>query len=151
MKRILGLVLIPLALMGVACGPSAKLAPPAGFAHVDGDYDDRITSPRGVVIGARVERNKPVANLDFWAEAIDLRLRAQGYVAEPATDVKSKSGLPGKGLRYTFFDGQRTNRYWVDVFATDQRVILVEAAGDKNDFDAQKDQVDATMLGVRVN
>ncbi len=151
MKRFLSLVLIPLALAGVACGPSAKLSPPAGFAHVDGEYDDRITSPRGVVIGARVERNKPVANLEFWAEAIDLRLRAQGYVPEPTTDLKSKSGLPGKGLRYTFFDGQRTNRYWVDVFATDQRVILVEAAGDQTDFDAQKDQVESTMLAVRVN
>lgn len=149
--KLIGLLSVTFALAAVACGPSAKLAPPAGFAHVDGDYDDRITSPRGVVIGARVERNKPVANLDFWAEAIDLRLRAQGYVPEATTDVKSKTGLPGKGLRYTFFDGSRTNRYWVDVFATDQRVILVEAAGDKNDFDTQKDQIDATMLGVRVN
>lgn len=151
MKRILSIVLIPLALAGVACGPSAKLVPPPGFAHVDGEYDDRITSPRGVVIGARALRNKPQANLDFWVEAIDLRLRSQGYVAEDTKDVKSKSGLPGRGLRYTWFDGQRQNRYWVDVFATDQRVILVEAAGDKNDFDTSKDQIDNAMLGVRVN
>jgi len=151
MKLSLPLFLVPFALAAAACGPSARLAAPPGFAHVDGDYDDRVTSPRGVVVGARVERNKPRANLDFWAEAIDLRLRAQGYTAEESKDVKARNGLPGKSLRYTYWDGSRQNRYWVDVFATDQRVILVEAGGDKADFDAAKDQLESTMLDVRVD
>jgi hypothetical protein len=144
-------LLVPLALLATACGPSARLAAPSGFAHLDGDYDDRVTSPRGVVVGARIEANKPRANLDFWAEAIDLRLRAQGYAPEEPKDVKAKNGIPGKSLRYTYWDGTRQNRYWVDVFATDQRIILVEAAGDKSDFDAAKDQLEATMLDVRVD
>lgn len=138
-----------LTLASVACGPSAKLGAPAGFAHVDGDYDDRVTSARGVVIGARVESNDPKANLEFWAEAIDLRLRAKGYVVEDAKDIKSDNGIPGRGLRYTYFDGTRQNRYWLDVFATDRHVVLVEAAGDKGDFDAAKETVEKTMLGVR--
>ena len=150
MKRLLALLLVPAALASVACGPSAKLSPPPGFAHVDGDYDDRITSPRGVVVGARALPNKPRANLEFWTEAIDLRMRARGYAPEATADVKSDAGVPGRGLRYTFFDGQRETRYWVDVFATDQRVVLVEAAGDKGDFDAARGAVESTMLAVRV-
>ena len=151
MKLSFSLLLVPLAIATAACGPSAKLAAPAGFAHVDGDYDDRVTSPRGVVVGARIERNQPRANLEFWAEAIDLRLRAQGYTAEAPKAVKARNGIPGRSLRYTYWDGTRQNRYWVDVFATDQRVILVEAAGDKGDFDAAQDTLEATMLDVRVD
>jgi hypothetical protein len=151
MKLRLAHLLVPLALAAAACAPSAKLAAPAGFAHVSGDYDDRVTSARGVVVGARIEKNEPRANLEFWAEAVDLRLRAQGYSAEEPKYVTSTKGIPGKSLRYTYWDGTRQNRYWVDVFATDQHVILVEAAGDKGDFDAASAELEATMLGVRAD
>ncbi len=139
-------LLVPLG--SVACGPSAKLTAPAGFAHVDGEYDDRISSARGVVIGARVEKNEPKANLEFWVEAIDLRLQQRGYVAKGApADVKSKSGIPGKALRYDYGG----KKYWVDVYATDQRIILVEATGRAQDLEAGKDQIEAAMQGVHVN
>jgi len=144
-------LLAPLALAAVGCGATAHLGAPAGFAHVDGEYDDRVASARGVVVGARVEKNEPRANLDFWAEAVDLRLRAQGYAPEASRDVTARSGIPGRSLRYTYWDGTRQNRYWVDVFATERRVILVEAAGDRSDFDAAAPQLEATMLDVRVD
>jgi hypothetical protein len=98
-----------------------------------------------------VEPNEPRANLSFWAEAVDLRLRAKGYVPEEPKDVQSSNGIPGRSLRYSYFDGTRRNRYWVDVFATDRRVILVEAAGAQTDFDAVGPLLERTMLDVRVN
>jgi hypothetical protein len=139
-------LLVPLA--SVACGPSAKLNAPPGFAHVEGEYDDRISSARGVVIAARVEKNEPKANLEFWVEAIDLRLQQRGYVADgnPA-DVKSKAGIPGKALRYNYGG----KKYWVDVYATDKRIILVEATGRAQDLTAGKDQIESAMQDVRVN
>ncbi len=144
-------LLVAVSLAATGCGAAARLTAPDGFAHVDGEYDDRVTSARGVVVGARVEANDPRANLAFWAEAIDLRLRAKGYAAEEPKDVQSSTGIPGRSLRYTFFDGTRHNRYWVDVFTTDQRVILVEAAGAQSDFDAVGPVLERTMLDVRVN
>ncbi len=141
------------AALSAACTPAARLSAPDGFTHLDGKYDDRVASARGVVVGARVEKNEPQANLEFWTDAIDLRLRQRGYVPEASSgaDVKSASGLPGKSLRYTWFDGTRDNAYWVDVFATDRHVVLVEAAGATSDFRASEKAVEASMRSVRVD
>jgi hypothetical protein len=147
-KVVIGLVL---SLSAVACGPASRLSAPDGFAHLGGDFDDRVASATGVVVGTRAVPNEPKANLDFWAQAIDLRLRQQGYeLTEQPQDVKNDKGLPGRSLHYTFFDGTRKNRYFVDVYATDRRLLLVEAAGDASDFDANMPKVVATMRSARL-
>jgi hypothetical protein len=136
----------------VGCGPASKLAAPDGFAHVGGDYDDRVASANGIVVGSRAVANDPKANLDFWTTAIDLRLRARGY--EPSAqpeDIKNDAGLPGRELHYVFFDGARKNRYVVDVYATSRRILLVEAAGDAGDFDANLPKVIATMRSAKLS
>jgi hypothetical protein len=145
------LLLSILSAFAAGCGGSARLGAPAGFAHVEGRYDDRVASPRGVVIGARAEKNDPKANLDFWAEAVDLRLRAQGWTPEETKSIKSARGLAGTSLRYARVDGARTSRYWASVFVTDARVVLVEAGGDQRDFDAAKEQVETTIASVVVD
>ncbi len=140
-----------LSLAVAACGPVSQLSAPDGFAHVGGTYDDRVASASGVVVGTRVVPNEPKANLDFWTQAIDLRLRQRGYEPyEQPQDVKSDSGLPGRSLHYVFFDGTRKNRYFVDVYATSRRILLVEAAGDATDFDASMPKVVATMRSAHL-
>ena len=137
--------------LAFACGPSSHLMAPDGFAHVGGEYDDRVASANGVVIGTRVVANDPKANLDFWAQALDLRLRARGYEpTEQPQDVKSATGLEGRSLHYVFFDGTYKNRYFVDVYTRGKRILLVEAAGTVSDFDAATPQVIATMRSVRL-
>ncbi len=134
-----------------ACGPASRLSAPDGFAHVGGNYDDRVASANGIVVGTRAFPNEPKANLDFWAQAIDLRLRQHGYeLTEQPQDVKSNSGLPGRSLHYSFFDGTRKNRYFVDVYATDRRLLLVEAAGDASDFDANMPKVASAMRSAHL-
>jgi hypothetical protein len=144
--------LFALLLSAAACGPSSHLIAPDGFAHVGGEFDDRVTSPTGVVVGTRVVANDPKANLDFWTQAIDLRLRARGYEpTEQPLEIKSDGGLPGRSLHYVFFDGTRKNRYFVDVYATTRRILLVEAAGDLTDFDANLPKVVATMRSAKLS
>ncbi len=144
-------IVLMLSLAAAACGPTSRLAAPDGFAHVGGTYDDRVASASGVVVGTRVVPNEPKANLDFWTQAIDLRLRQRGYEPyEQPEDVKSVSGLPGRSLHYVYFDGQRKNRYFVDVYATSRRILLVEAAGDAADFDASLPKVVATMRSAHL-
>ena len=144
-------IVLSLALLTAACGPTSKLSAPDGFAHVGGEYDDRVASASGVVIGTRVVANEPKANLDFWTQAIDLRLRQKGYEPyEQPQDVKSETGLPGRSLHYVFFDGTRKNRYFVDVYATSRRILLVEAAGDATDFDANLPKVVGAMRSARL-
>lgn len=147
-KSLVSTLFLLLPLLQVACSPTAKLTAPAGFAHIAGDYDDRITSARGVVIGARVESNEPRANLAFWVEAIDLRLQQRGYVTTgtPA-DVRSKTGLVGKALRYNV----GTKKYWVDVYVAESRLVLVEATGRAQDLESSRLEVESAMREVRTN
>lgn len=133
-----------------ACGPAVKLGAPPGFAHVAGDYDDRVASPRGVVIAARIEDNDPRANLDFWVEAVDLRVRAQGWAMDGIKEIKTTGGLTGKSMQYTRLLGTTTSRYRASVFVTERRVVLVEAGGDQVDFDAAAEQIDKTIASVSV-
>ena len=145
--------LVFLASLSVAASgcASSHLVAPDGFAHVGGEYDDRVASANGVVIGTRVVKNDPKANLDFWAQAIDLRLRSRGYEpTEQPQDVKSTSGLEGRALRYVYFDGTYKNRYFVDVYMSGGRILLVEAAGTVTDFDAAGPAVIATMRSARL-
>lgn len=150
-KFVLCLSFAALAPVTTACGAASHLSAPDGFAHVGGHYDDRVASATGVVVGTRAVPNDPKANLDFWTQAIDLRLRAHGYEpsAEPV-EVKNDHGLPGRSLHYVFFDGTRKNRYFVDVYATERRILLVEAAGDATDFDANTPKIVATMRSARL-
>jgi hypothetical protein len=151
LRKLVCLALCSLSLATAACGPGARLSVPDGFAHVGGDYDDRVASADGVVIAARVVANDPKANLDFWTTAIDLRLQQRGYKPDGKhEDIKNAAGLPGRSLHYVFFDGQRKSRYVVDVYATDRRILLVEATGDASDFDANRDKVEAAMRSARI-
>lgn len=128
-----------LALTLAACTHGAKLETPKGFANIgDSDhYSYRATSAKGVVLATRTEANDVKANTEFWAEALDLKLRDKGYSAEASRTVKTARGLEGTQLRYTTAHNGRTHRYWVTVFATKSKVYVVEAAGDKEPFDQQ--------------
>ena len=131
-----------------ACTP--MLSTPATFAAVKkGDYDYRATTAQGVVIAARKEGNKPEASLDFWARAIDLRLKRDGYTAEGESAIKSDRGLDGRALRYTRDQNGRTMRYWLTVYATDSNVYLVEAGGDKEDFDPALPQIERAIRSLK--
>jgi hypothetical protein len=119
------------------CGPGARLETPAGFA-VLGDqteYIYRSTSAEGVVIAIRSEKNLPKGNLDFWADAIDRQLQNQSYQPDgKGTEVRAASGQPGRQMRYTRDNQGRSYRFWVTVFATEDKVWLIEVGGDRDHF-----------------
>jgi len=125
----------------------ARLETPTGFATLDsGDmYSYRATSAKGVVLATRTEPNDVEANTEFWAEALDAKLRDKGYVSEGARTVKTAKGLTGTQLRYTTAKNGREHRYWVSVFATKKKVFVVEAAGDKEPFDKAAKTVEAAV------
>ena len=133
----LSILLLVASALTTACGPSVSLQTPAGFAVLpeQKEYLYRAASADGVVLAIRVEDNKPVGNLDFWAEALDRQLRQGSYRPDgKAEDVKSASGLPGRRLKYTRENQGRKYRYWVTVFVTESRVFCVEAGGDEERF-----------------
>lgn len=143
--------LLALSLSTSACGVTLRAQ--EGFAQLDdGDYDWRAASPDGVVIGVRVVRNRPEGSLDFWARAVDERMRAQGY--EPDGDpraVQTQQGMRGVQIRYLRAVGGRPHRYWATLFVRPggflrrAKIYIVEAGGDAETFDRAAPQVERTI------
>lgn len=134
----------------VGCGAGAKLDTPSGFATLDhdDDFSYRATSARGVVLATRTEPNDVKANTDFWAEALDGKLREKGYVSEARKGVRTNRGLTGEQIRYATTRNGRPQRYWVTVFATKSKVFIVEAAGDREAFDKAEGTIDRAITSL---
>ena len=149
MRSWIALALLPtVALASIACGP--KLAPPPSFAEVNGGgYDYRATTPQGVVVAARSEKNKPEANLDFWSRAVDVKLRREGYAKGGEAPVTTERGLNGLELAYARDTGGRRYEYVVAVFVKKDQVFVVEAGGDKDDFDPARADVEKAIRSLR--
>ncbi len=153
MKSLRLLSMIPF-LFAAACSSRAHLAPPQGFAELakNDTYSFRATSASGVVIAARTEANDPKGNLDFWTSALDYKLQKSGYhrVGEPEK-VASSAGAVGKTIHFEIDRGGRPHEYWVTVFVIDDKVVVVEAAGDKAFFDAgTKKQIAEAVRSVKL-
>lgn len=154
MKSLKILALAPLFSICIACSSGARVSAPDGFAELDeGDtFSYRATNAAGVVIGVRTEDNNPRGNLDFWTNAVDLKLKKSGYAAmtEEASKVSSDTGLDGRRLRYHTQKDGRTHEYWVTVFVTEDKVIVVEAAGDEAYFDKKtQTRIEAAVKTVK--
>lgn len=134
----------------LGCTHGARLDTPAGFASLgdDGDFSYRAASARGVVLTTRTEPNDVKANTDFWAEALDVRLKDRGYVAEGTRAVRTAKGLAGTQLRYTTTKNGRPHRYWVTVIATKSKVYVIEAAGDREAFDPAQPTVERAIASL---
>jgi len=147
--RLLSGAALALAVAAASAGcHGARLETPAGFATLDdaGDaYSYRATSAKGVVLATRTEPNDVKANTEFWAEALDAKLRDKGYAAEGVRTVRTQKGLTGTQIRYTTTKNGRAHRYWLTVFATKKKVFVVEAAGDKEPFDKAEKTVDEAI------
>lgn len=143
-------ILFTLLVGSAACTHGARLSTPDGFATLEegGGYSYRATSAKGVVVATRTEPNDVRANTEFWAETLDSKLRDKGYVADGTRNVKTSKGLSGTQLRYTTTKNGREHRYWVTVFATAQKVFVVEAAGDKEPFDKAVSAVDGAIASL---
>jgi hypothetical protein len=138
--------------LGLGCHPAVKMQTPNGFAELGhpGSYSFRAASAHGVVLAMRSEKNEPRANLDFWKDAVDARVRRQGYTPEGQASVKSADGCDGRQLRYVRVEDQRTYRYWLTLFVVDDRVVVVEAGGDRENFDPAQTLVEKAVLSAHV-
>jgi hypothetical protein len=133
-----------------ACAHGGRLDTPSGFANLgeDAQHSYRATSSRGVFVTARTEANDIAGNTMFWADTVDVQLKARGYVADGAKAVHSRGGLDGTELHYLVTIDGRPHRYWVAVFATKKRVFVVEAAGDQAIFDASSPSVEQAIASL---
>lgn len=151
MKRKLSTILVCLAtsVFAPGCGHGFGMKTPDGFVELEDqkEYEYRATTAQGVVLGVRVEPNRPKGNLSFWTDAIDLKLRNIGYTAVETAEIKTKSGANGKQLRYTRMIYERPHIFWFTVFVTEGDVFVIETGGDERDFTKVKDEIAKSIEG----
>jgi hypothetical protein len=123
-----------------------KASTPAGFVELPDQeprYDYRASTHDGVVLAVRAIDNDPRGDLDFWSQAIELRLRQQGgYALLETRPVKDARGLAGRQLRFGHDQGARPHLYYLTLFVT-KRIFLVEAGGAKDLVMRESPKIDA--------
>lgn len=113
---------------------------PDGFAPYGKPGRFQAVSPDDVIYRVRSAKNKPVADLDFWVEALRGRMVAAGYklVGEQAVTA---NGLAGHVLELGAANGEQDQAYVVGLFVHGRRLVLVEATGEAQRFAAHRQAV----------
>lgn len=153
--RILLPVVVLVALAG--CGAPFDVRTPDEFVALDAkhrrsaDYDYRATSADGVVLAVRVEENQDRGALAFWSQAVKNRLLRGGYAIVSEADVRAKSGETGHQYRCGRDENGRTYDYWVTVFRTDDRVLVIEAGGRRDRFEPVAARVEEAIASFEIH
>ena len=138
-------ILASLWLASVLAGCSDfRAATPPGFVELeDSDPSDyRAVTADGLVIAVRSLEHEPKGELEFWASAIERRLReGSGYALLEAKAVKNAQGLTGKQLRFGYDEGREPHLYTVTLFVTDAKLYVLEAGGRKELMQQRAEQL----------
>jgi hypothetical protein len=143
-----------LALLLAGCGHNFEAATPPGFVELEHqqNYDYRATTADGLVIAVRELDNDPKGAMDFWTRAIENSLRQRGGYALLGThDVKTKSGLDGKQMRFGHDENGTPHLYYVTVFLTDKRIFVMEAGGTKEQVEKHDAELGYAIDNFRAN
>jgi hypothetical protein len=147
-----------LAVGAFACTPT--FATPKGFVELDENtnYDQRATTPDGLVLGGREIENDPEGDLAFWAHAIETQVRLRGgYALLEKRAVQTKDGHGGTELRFGHDEGNQPHVYVVAVYVTpgnfwcDGTIYLFEAGGPKALVEKNAASIDWAIRNVRVD
>lgn len=138
------------------CGSSASVEAPANFVVLEDDsyggYEQRATNAHGVVLAVRDLDNEVEGNLQFWVDAIKNRLRTRGgYALLEEAEVQAASGHTGHQMRYGRDESGTSYHYWVSVFVTGERIVLVEAGGRREIFEETQPEVEQAIASLHLD
>jgi hypothetical protein len=136
-----------------ACGRPFKVDTAPGFIELEnqGEYAYRATTPEGVVVAVRVIDDEDRADVDFWAKAMLLQLRdVSGYALLDQKDVTSRDGTKGKEMHFGHDEDKKPYEYYVQIYAAQGRLFVVEAGATKDQMDRARASVEWTMKSVKV-
>jgi hypothetical protein len=142
-----------LALSLSGCGRPFKIDTAPGFVELEnqGEYAYRATTPEGVVVAVRVIDDEDRADVDFWSKAMLLQLRdVSGYALLDQKDVVSRDGTKGKQMHFGHDEDKKPYEYYVEIYAAQGRLFVVEAGATKELMDRARPSVEWTMKTVKV-
>lgn len=111
-------------------------APPTGFSAWRAARRYRAAAPDNVMFRVRTVRHKPDADVAFWSEAVDERMRAAGYTVT-AHDKADDTFL----IELAAPMGTEDWMYLISVRPVGRRLVVAEAIGEVSDFAARRGAV----------
>lgn len=124
-------------------------AAPDGFAPYKAKGRFQAISPDDCIYRVTSFKNKPVADLAFWSEALRTRMDQAGYHLVAETEVQA-GGTTGTLLELGAANGTQDQAYVVALFIDGGRIVVVEATGEAEAFAARRDAVVAAVNGLEM-
>jgi hypothetical protein len=140
--------------LGSCARPFVVVTPPGSMELPDqseAGYDYRATDPDGVVRAVRVIGNADAANLGFFSQAVDNKLRLErGYGLVDKKVVKTDQGLEGVELRYGHDEGRVPHVYRVALFIDGDDLFLIEQGGRADLMKREEASCTAFVRGITI-
>ncbi len=144
-------LLLASALVGGACR-SHMMKVPSGFVFFDRETDGvKALSADGVRLKTSRLDNKPRSEAKLWNNALELRLKNQGYRIISKRDFVTETKLKGRMLETLYNVNGRDFTYLTAVFIKDDYIYLVEAAGPYKVFKSHRENIVASLKSFRLN
>ncbi len=136
----------------IGCG--AQMDIPADFVSVGREnlrgYDQRAISADGVVVALRTLANEQNGDIEFWAVASGNELvQNRGHELVKTEDVTSGSGLAGKLMTFKAEKRGQDFIYLTALYIKADQIVLAEAGGKAEAFEAHADKIRKALLSVR--
>ena len=141
-----------------ACAPTFAI--PKGFVELDERtvYDQRATTPDGLVLAGRELENRPEGDLAFWSRAVENQMRVRGgYALLERRSIRSASGHSGVALRFGHDEGSKPHLYYVALYVTpgtfwaSGTIYLIEAGGPRELVEKNSAALEWAMARARVD
>ena len=120
---------------------------PEGFSAYKVKREHRAVSPDEVLYSVRSEKHKPRADVEFWKEAVTVRMDEAGYRSLRKSEITAGSS-EGWLLEFTAPLGSQDYVYALTAFPIDGKLVVVEAAGEATRYEARRDAVLAAIKGL---
>jgi hypothetical protein len=138
--------------VAAGCVPSG-LTTPADYVRLATPpypYVYKAVSAEGVSLAMRQEENPEGGTAEFWAAALKNQLvGARGYTLSGESAVTSADGVTGKRLDFTANLQGSDMAYLVAVWVVGKQIIIVEAGGPKEKFEADRAKIETALKTVR--
>jgi len=115
-----------------------SVSTPEGFSPYRRRGRFQAITPDDVVFRVRSARNKPRATLEFWSEALKERQEAAGYTVLSEQTVSDGQTYV---LELGAANGPQDQTYVIGLRVEGRRLILAEATGEAERFQAHRDAV----------
>jgi hypothetical protein len=144
------LALALVSLLALSCvTPQVEIDTPKGFAAYIDAEPYRAISAEGVRLRARLIENDPEQSLEFWREALRVKMERAGYakLAEERFDAPSGEGA------YFEWAAPVNGEDWVYMTAIsleEGQIVLVEAAGPFELYSAHRSAVKESLASLQV-